>query len=141
MSTGLKNADAILSAVQGDVQFAVNEGCQAAGDCSIYNAFINSGKPVFHIEYAKLTTNQNGQIVINAEIPALQGVAQEMLRQTLCLERNLPNQDPNIKVNPKAFSTIIKTKLLDGWAFYCDGSYTLTPTMNVNTGGPQYGGC
>jgi hypothetical protein len=51
MSTGIKNGMDILSSVQNDVQFAVNEECMANEECDVYNSFIASGKPVYHIEY------------------------------------------------------------------------------------------
>jgi hypothetical protein len=50
MSTGLKNAQEILSSVAGDIQFAVNEECaMSGGDCGSYAGF---GMPVYHIEYS-----------------------------------------------------------------------------------------
>jgi hypothetical protein len=51
MSTGIKNAMDILGAVQSDVQFAVNEECIANEECDVYDSFVGSGKPVYHIEY------------------------------------------------------------------------------------------
>jgi hypothetical protein len=51
MSIGIKNAMDILDSVQNDVQFAVNEECIANSECDVYNDFIRSGKPVYHIEY------------------------------------------------------------------------------------------
>ncbi|KAF2429062.1 endo alpha-1,4 polygalactosaminidase [Tothia fuscella] len=51
MSIGLKNAMDILDSVADNIQFAVNEECIAIGECDVYNKFIGSGKPVYHIEY------------------------------------------------------------------------------------------
>lgn len=51
MSMGLKNAMDILDSVSGSIQFAVNEECIANEECDVYNGFVSSGKPVFHIEY------------------------------------------------------------------------------------------
>jgi hypothetical protein len=50
MSIGIKNAMEILDSVRDDVQFAVNEGCIIYHECNLYDDFIASGKPVFHIE-------------------------------------------------------------------------------------------
>jgi len=51
MSTGLKNAMDILPSVQDSIAFAVNEECEPNSECSAYDSFLSSGKPVFHIEY------------------------------------------------------------------------------------------
>jgi hypothetical protein len=141
LSTGLKNTEQILSAVQNDIQFAINEGCQTSGDCKVYGQFLASGKPVFHIEYADVVTTSNGQVTVSSNAAGLGGRNPEEIRQVLCLERDTTgaNYDPGAPA--AAFSTIIKTKRLDGYAFYCDGSFTLTPTMNVPAGGPQSGLC
>jgi len=141
MSIGLKNSEQILPQVQNDIQFAVNEACQVAGDCKAYGPFLAQGKPVFHIEYARIQGGANGQIGVSSTTQGLQGAAPEQIRQVLCLEKPLGagNVDPGAP--PTAFSTIIKGRLLDGWALYCDGTSVLTPTRNVNTGGPTSGFC
>lgn len=51
MSIGLKNAEEIIPTVQDDIEFAVNEECTKTGKCGLYLPLLNSGKPVFHIEY------------------------------------------------------------------------------------------
>jgi hypothetical protein len=51
MSIGLKNSQAILSSLAPVIQFAVNEECALFGTCALYTDFLNSGKPVFQIEY------------------------------------------------------------------------------------------
>jgi hypothetical protein len=66
MSIGVKNAMEILDSVQGDVQFAVNEGCVINSDCNKYDAFIASGKPVFHIEYGR--GNQASEFCRNSQL-------------------------------------------------------------------------
>jgi hypothetical protein len=51
MATGLKNAGAIIPDVLDVVQFSVNEQCAQYKECGTFRAFIDAGKPVFHIEY------------------------------------------------------------------------------------------
>lgn len=141
MATGLKNAEQILSAVQNDVQFAVNEGCGTSGDCKAYKQFLASGKPVFHIEYANVVNAPDGQVTVSSSATGLVGRNPEEIRQVLCLERDTTGANYDAGAPSTAFSTVIKARKLDGYAFYCDGSSTLTPTMNVGTGGPQSGYC
>lgn len=50
MATGLKNAGAIIPDVIDAVHFCVNEQCSEY-DCGPFRAFVEAGKPVFHIEY------------------------------------------------------------------------------------------
>ena len=52
LAIGLKNAIDILPSVSDYVQFAVNEECAAMQECSGYDSFLATGKPVFHIEYS-----------------------------------------------------------------------------------------
>ncbi|KAF2668764.1 family 114 glycoside hydrolase, partial [Microthyrium microscopicum] len=51
MSTGLKNAQAILGDVLSNVQFAINEECAVTEDtkCSEYDSLLSAGKALFHI--------------------------------------------------------------------------------------------
>jgi hypothetical protein len=51
VAIGLKNSLEILQNVSSLVQFAVNEECVDYSECGTYSDFVNSGKPVFHIEY------------------------------------------------------------------------------------------
>ncbi|KAL2866203.1 endo alpha-1,4 polygalactosaminidase [Aspergillus lucknowensis] len=53
LAIGLKNGRAIIPAVMGEMQWSVNEQCAEYGECEAYSAFVEGGKPVFHIEYPK----------------------------------------------------------------------------------------
>ena len=48
---GLKNAGTIIPDVLDKVQFSVNEQCELYNECDVFAAFIEDGKPVYHIEY------------------------------------------------------------------------------------------
>jgi hypothetical protein len=61
MSIGLKNADSILSRVQDEIQFAVNEECAANNECNVYEDFLRT-KPVFHIEYTKVKAGESSAL-------------------------------------------------------------------------------
>jgi hypothetical protein len=98
MSTGLKNAEEIISSVQDVVSFAVNEECVTVdGSCDAYASF---GKPVYHIEY-----------------PSTHDVSQSD-REKYCLSGR----------GPSDVITVIKSLSLDGWVMYCDGTTTTSPT-------------
>jgi hypothetical protein len=145
MSTGLKNAIEIISSIQDNIQFAVNEECVAGGNCDGYDNLINAGKPVFHIEYVTHNSSADGQLILNSQdIPSLSGASTEEIREVLCLERDVPNNQAKKskeKINAKDFSTVIKGPLLDPWVYYCDSSNATTVTMDVGTGGPNSGYC
>ncbi|KAF2668181.1 endo alpha-1,4 polygalactosaminidase precursor, partial [Microthyrium microscopicum] len=95
IAIGLKNADAILNQVSDVVEFAVNEQCATdSSGCSMYEKFVNRGKPVFHIEYAKYTSPDGKNVSISSE------------------EGNSGRQ----KV-----STVIKQMNLDNFVLWCDG--------------------
>lgn len=51
LAIGLKNAMEMIPAVQPLMDFAVNEQCREYGECDTYKPVIESGKPVFGIEY------------------------------------------------------------------------------------------
>ncbi|KAL2854890.1 glycoside hydrolase superfamily [Aspergillus pseudoustus] len=53
LSIGLKNAGAVISDVISVMHWSVNEQCAQYDECDTYAAFVNAGKPVFHIEYPK----------------------------------------------------------------------------------------
>jgi hypothetical protein len=55
ISTGLKNAESILSRVEPYVQFAVNEQCHEYSGCDVYSGFV-ANKPVYNIEYSGSTS-------------------------------------------------------------------------------------
>ncbi|KAL8766879.1 MAG: hypothetical protein Q9209_006475 [Squamulea sp. 1 TL-2023] len=58
LSIGLKNAGEIIPQVEPQMQWSVNEQCVEHNDeCGTFQAFINNGKPVFHIEYPRNAPN------------------------------------------------------------------------------------
>jgi len=101
LAIGLKNAGSIVEEVLPYVQFSVNEECVANKECADFQAFIDAGKPVFHIEYPS-------------------GAGKPV--SSKALKANCEGSD--IKI-PK-FSTVIKTLDLDGWVEYCDGTTATT---------------
>ncbi|KAF2427812.1 endo alpha-1,4 polygalactosaminidase [Tothia fuscella] len=100
LSIGLKNAPDILPQVSDVIQWAINEACKAYDECALYDTFLKT-KPVFHIEYAT-----------HSDMTTIASV-----RSAYCQEDTAS----------KRFSTIIKTRALDGWVMYCDGSAVVTP--------------
>lgn len=55
LSPGLVNDVDQVAALEPDFDFAVNEGCFAAGECDRLLPFVAAGKPVFHVEYDEVT--------------------------------------------------------------------------------------
>ncbi|KAF2397001.1 hypothetical protein EJ06DRAFT_567809 [Trichodelitschia bisporula] len=106
LAIGLKNAEAILPSVRGDVQFAVNEECATYG-CSAYESFVKE-KPVFHIEYASHTVNGTD---------SRRGRVRMMSKEAA-----------------QRISTVIKNMDLGGWVMYCDGSWGVTKTRGGGRG-------
>jgi hypothetical protein len=52
LAVGLKNDMAQAAELRADFDFAVNEQCFAFHECSVYDPWIKSGRPVVQIEYA-----------------------------------------------------------------------------------------
>jgi len=94
MAIGLKNALDILSTLQGDVEFAVNEQCRERNECDRYASFIGSNKPVFHVEYPDGAGSPLSQNTINAG----------------CSDTTIGS-----------IGTIMKKLALDEWTQYCNG--------------------
>jgi hypothetical protein len=125
LSIGLKNAEAILANVSAHIEYAVNEECAIFRDgCHSYEDFINSGKPVFHIEYAK--TKVRGESVelypendSNKEVRDMNG---KELQKLYCLQRGLDDRKLIHEDTAKKFSTVIKALKLNKWVLYCDGT-------------------
>jgi hypothetical protein len=99
---GLKNSIAILPEVSGLVGFAVNEECSVFQECGLYSSFLQSNKPVFHIEYPSLAP------IVNAT---------EMV--WFCNASGTTGM-----------STVLKDMHLDGWIEYCNGSQYNTSVGN-----------
>lgn len=97
MAIGLKNALSIIEDVVEVVQFAVNEECVYWDECTEMQAFIDAGKPVFHIEYPDDAGSDGG------------------------LDSGARNQYCKAS-GTDGFSTVLKSYDLDGWVQYCDGS-------------------
>ncbi|PNY30074.1 Uncharacterized protein TCAP_00016 [Tolypocladium capitatum] len=94
MSTGLKNSANIVTSLVDTVDFAVNEECAAHSECQIFSAFIQAGKPVFHIEYP------DGAPDVESDTA-----------DTMC---NPSGGD--------RFSTVMKLLTLNAWVEYCNGA-------------------
>ncbi|KAL2068696.1 hypothetical protein VTL71DRAFT_15034 [Oculimacula yallundae] len=91
LSIGLKNAGDLVSKVLDKMQFHVNEQCLEFGECLTFKAFIDAGKPVFHIEYPESAPN------IAADVKSAKCVA----------------------ANTMSFSTVLKTEALNAWVDPC----------------------
>ena len=94
LGIGLKNAGDIISDVLSDVQFQVNEQCAEYDECDTFAAFIDAGKPVFHIEYPSGTPNSVSSDALTSDCTA---------------------------ADTTDFSTVLKTMDLDEWVQYCNG--------------------
>nr|MDT0661521.1 endo alpha-1,4 polygalactosaminidase [Micromonospora sp. DSM 115978] len=57
LSPGLRNDIDQAVALEPNFDFAVNEECVRAGKCDKLVAFVDAGKPVFHVEYEGSTTD------------------------------------------------------------------------------------
>ncbi|PNY27995.1 Uncharacterized protein TCAP_02068 [Tolypocladium capitatum] len=109
MSTGLKNAGALIPRVINFVQFSVNEQCIQFAECKNFKPFIDANKPVFNIEYPPSAPNVPANVA--ADICSHQGKA----------------------AYTEGFSTVIKTLDLMGWVQYCDGKTFNTSTVTTFT--------
>lgn len=98
LSIGLKNAAEIIPSVLSSVQWSVNEQCAQYNECEPYAAFIQAGKPVFHLEYPKGDKTSNNKAVASDKA------------NTVCNAKGSTN-----------FSTLIKNINLDSWTQTCAG--------------------
>jgi hypothetical protein len=129
MSTGLKNTEELLPSVADFVQFAVNEECASTADsdgCIPYIDFLKSGKPVFHIEYAKYQVTNGKDVKLLSTKSNLRLKSSTALGQLFCLETALSNKKMVSREVKESFSTVIKMLGLDGFVMYCDGSWAVT---------------
>ena len=90
LSVGLKNDVGQIDALEPCFDWALNEECMAYSECDAYTPFLDSAKPVFHVEYVDKES---------------QGPAKAA---EVC-------GDPSID----GFSTLIKTWDLDAWVIPC----------------------
>ncbi|KAK0707732.1 glycoside hydrolase superfamily, partial [Lasiosphaeris hirsuta] len=88
LAVGLKNAGDIIPDVLSRVHFAVNEQCAQFDNCGTFRPFIKAKKPVFHIEYPPSAPSS----VSTAD-----------------------SSDACTATGASHFSTLMKTKALDGW--------------------------
>ncbi|KAL9947824.1 hypothetical protein D7B24_008435 [Verticillium nonalfalfae] len=107
LAMGLKNGGSILKNVLPVIDFSVNEECAAYGECDLYKAVTDAGKPVFHIEYPDMTKN---------------GVQDKDARRRACKAKGAGR-----------FSTVMKGLDLNGWVQYCDGNEYKTEEDKVKT--------
>jgi hypothetical protein len=139
MSTGLKNAQAIIPGVIDYIEFAVNEQCGARGECDSYKLLIEAKKPVFQIEYV-VPTSANGKDVRidpqgfgsdeQQEYKKWKAMSSTEVKKALCLNTN---------TNPEnGFSTVIKKMGLDGYTLDCDDN--VRPTTTIEGSEPVKGG-
>jgi hypothetical protein len=107
LATGLKNAGDIIGDVLSVVDFSVNEQCAEYDECSTFAAFVDEGKPVFHVEYP--VGNDAATTAVD-----------EKVRIAGC-----SGQDS------RGFSTVLKKTNLDGWVEFCSGRQYETAVADV----------
>lgn len=116
LTLGLKNAGDIIPTVLPIVHFSVNEQCVEQQECSTFHAFIDAGKPVFHIEYpdnAGEGENENG-------------LKKDVVSKFCGTSGDAQGSDK--------FSTVLKKMDLDGWVEYCDESVETTAMNQTSSG-------
>lgn len=113
LTLGLKNAGDIINTVLPIVDFSVNEQCVDEKECDTFHAFIDAGKPVFHIEYPKDAGKKDG--------------LKEDVVQKYCGRKDDAAGSDN-------FSTVLKNMDLDGWVEYCDKQVKVTAVMQKSSG-------
>lgn len=90
LSVGLKNSLELVSTLEPDFDWALNEECLSYAECSLLAPFVGAGKAVFHVEYVDQPS---------------QGAAKQ---SAVCGQPTLAG-----------FSTLIKTWDLDAWRLAC----------------------
>jgi hypothetical protein len=91
LAIGLKNAGDIVTTVLPIMEWHVNEQCLQYGECEMFRPFVDSNKPVFHIEYPDGAPNITpGVKATNCDAPSAKG-----------------------------FSTVLKTIDLNAWVDPC----------------------
>jgi hypothetical protein len=91
LSIGLKNAGGLVGKVLDMMEFHVNEQCLQFNECSLFQPFIEAGKPVFHIEYPDAAPN----------------ITPDVKSQTCGV------------ASTSGFSTVLKTLELNAWREAC----------------------
>lgn len=112
LTLGLKNAGDIIADVLPIVHFSVNEQCVEENECDTFHAFIDAGKPVFHIEYPKGAGDSGG--------------LDDNVVQKYCNGKGAAQ-------GSEGFSTVLKNMDLDGWVEYCDQDVKVTAMSQSNS--------
>ena len=112
LTLGLKNAGDIIPDVLPIVHFSVNEQCVEEDECDTFHAFIDAGKPVFHIEYPNGAGASDG--------------LKDNVVQKYC-------DDKGNAQGSGGFSTVLKKMELDGWVEYCDKDIKVTAMSQSNS--------
>ncbi|KAF2714043.1 glycoside hydrolase family 114 protein [Pleomassaria siparia CBS 279.74] len=119
LTLGLKNAGDIIQHVLPIVHFSVNEQCVDNAECTTFHAFVDAGKPVFHIEYPDGEgKGKAGKMRLDAKV-----------KDKYCGSKGDAK-------GSDGFSTVLKNMDLDGWVEYCDGSVEVTAVNGTGTGDP-----
>jgi hypothetical protein len=108
---GLKNAGDIIEQVLPIVHFSVNEQCVENSECDTFHAFIDAGKPVFHIEYPD---------------GAGKDIKEDTVQHFCGTTGDAQGSD--------GFSTVLKTMDLNGWVEYCDQKVEITAMNQTDPG-------
>ncbi|KAF2471079.1 uncharacterized protein BDR25DRAFT_261464 [Lindgomyces ingoldianus] len=111
LTLGLKNAGDIIAQVLPITHFSVNEQCVENSECDTFHAFIDAGKPVFHIEYPD-------------------GAGSDLKADTVkhfC-------ENSGAAQGSDGFSTVLKKMNLDGWVEYCDQKVETTAMNQTDPG-------
>ncbi|CZT15642.1 related to endo alpha-1,4 polygalactosaminidase precusor [Ramularia collo-cygni] len=98
MAFGLKNGGDIVERVVDVVEWCVQEECVRYGECGLYRAVIEAGKPVFHIEY--VDGGGEGKSHDDGD--------EEKFVEEACKGEGT-----------EGFSTLVKKLSLDGWTRTC----------------------
>lgn len=113
LTMGLKNAGDIIPDVLPVVHFSVNEQCVDNDECETFHAFIDAGKPVFHIEYPQGAGSESG---LKSDVVG-----------KYC-------DDTGDAKGSDGFSTVLKKMNLDGWVEYCDSEVKVTAINQTDPG-------
>ncbi|KAF2677034.1 glycoside hydrolase family 114 protein [Lentithecium fluviatile CBS 122367] len=115
LTLGLKNAGDIIPDVLPVVHFSVNEQCVEMKECSTFHAFIDAGKPVFHIEYPENAGEGENE----------NGLKKDVVSKYCGTSGDAEGRD--------GFSTVLKKMDLDGWVEYCDEKVEVTAVNQTTT--------
>jgi hypothetical protein len=72
IAIGLKNGQAMIPDVLGDMDFAVNEQCHEYNECPAYVPVTLANKAVFHVEYETRNCTDPPNVVLSSLFKPLQ---------------------------------------------------------------------